>query len=91
MLLLFLQLNFCRYRRAGFSYIRTTTNVQVPGFRDADTYAELVEKSARGLGVKSVCNVQFVVSGGIVQDTPLDDGEPWTLGGYVQGIGGQSV
>ena len=36
-------------------------------------------------------NLQFVVSGGIVKDTPLDDGESWTLGGYVEGIGGQNV
>jgi len=60
-------------------------------FKDGDTYTEVVEKSARGLGLQRMSNLQFVVSGGIVKDTPLDDGESWTLGGYVEGIGGQNV
>ena len=32
-----------------------------------------------------------MVSGGIVNDSPLNDGDQWTLGGYVEGIGGQNV
>ena len=32
-----------------------------------------------------------MVSGGIVKDSPLNDGDQWTLGGYVEGIGGQNV
>ena len=80
-----MQLNFCRYRRAGFSC------VIIPGFRDDDTYDEVVEKGARGLGLKNLENLQFVVSGGVVNDAPLDGGEKWTLGGYVEGIGGQAV
>ena len=86
-----MQLNFCRYRRAGFSYVRTTTNVQIPGFKDEDTYDEVVERGARGLGITNLENLQFVVSGGVVKDTPCENGEEWTLGGYVEGIGGQNV
>ena len=51
----------------------------------------MVEKGARGPGLKNVRDVQFVVSGGVVQDVPLDDVNPWTLGHYVEGIGGQNV
>ena len=86
-----MQLNFCRYRRAGFSYVRTTTNVQIPGFRDEDSYDEVVERGARGLGLKNLENLQFVVSGGVVKNTPSESGEEWTLGGYIEGIGGQNV
>ena len=32
-----------------------------------------------------------MVSGGIVKESPLNDGDQWTLGGYVEGIGGQNV
>lgn len=71
--------------------MRTTTNVQVPGFRNNDTYEDVVERGARGLGLTNLDNVQFVVSGGIVHNTPFEDGEPWTLGRYVEGIGGQAV
>ena len=51
----------------------------------------MIEKAARGLGVTKVENVQFVVSGGIVNNTSIDDEEQWTLGRYVEGIGGQAV
>ena len=54
-------------------------------------YTEVVEKGACGPGLQCMSNLQFVVSGGIVKDTPLDGGESWTLGGYVEGIGGQNV
>lgn len=87
-----LQLNFCRYRRAGFSYVRTTTNVQVPGFTDDDTYSEVVERGARGLAIKTdIDELQLVVSGGVVNDCPLQGEEQWTLGRYVEEIGGQAV
>ena len=85
-------MNFCRYRRVGFSYVRTTTkNVKIPQFKDYDTYDEVIEKGVRGLGLNSTQNLQFVVSGGIVKDSPLNNGDQWTLGGYVEGIGGQNV
>ena len=32
-----------------------------------------------------------MVTGGVVKNTPCENGEEWTLGGYVEGIGGQSV
>ena len=74
----------CRYRRAGFSYVRTTTNVQIPGFKDCDTYDEVIEKGAQGLGLSSTQNLQSVVSGGIVKDSPLNVGDQWTLGGLLE-------
>ena len=30
----------------------------------------------------------IVVSGGLVTDAPLQDGTPWTLGGYIDELGG---
>ena len=87
-----LQLNFCRYRHAGFSYVSTTTNVQVPGFTDDDTYSEVVERGARDLAIKTdIDELQLAVSGGVVNDCPLQGEEQWTLGRYVEEIGGQAV
>ena len=72
-------MKFCRYRRAGFSYVCTTTNVQIPGFKDCDTYDEVIEKGTQGLGLSSTQNLQSVVSGGIVKDSPLN-----SLGGLLE-------
>ncbi len=72
--------------------MRTTANSQVPGFKDSDTYKEVVARGARGLGI--ICGIddlQFVVSGGVVIDSPLQGVEPWTLGAYVNEIGGQAA
>ena len=65
--------------------------MQIPGFKDEDTYDEVVERGARGLGIKNLENLQFVVSGVVVKNTPYENGEGWTLGGYVEGMGGQNV
>ena len=87
-----LQLNFCRYRKAGLTYRRSTANVQIPGFTDSNTYKELLAKGSRGLGIDaSITDLQLIVSGGLVNDIPLHQGEPWSLGAYIQEIGGVSV
>lgn len=87
-----LQLNLCRYRRARYSYLRTSANIQVPGFSDCDTYSDVVARGAQGLGITAnIENLQLVVSGGVVNDSPLQGGESWTLGGYVKEMGGQAV
>ena len=44
------------------------------------TYDEVVERGARGLGINNLENLQFVVSGGVVKNTPYENGEEWTLG-----------
>ena len=73
--------------------MRTTSNVQVPGFCDGYSYLDVVERGARGLGIQTqdIKNLKLVVSGGLVCDTPLEDGKPWTLGQYVCEIGGQAA
>lgn len=86
-----MQLIFCRYRRAGFSFVCSTPKVQVPGFTDEDTYKEVVQKGAQGLGTINYKDLQFLVSSGVVNNTPLANGEHWSLGGYVEGIRGQTA
>ena len=87
-----IQLNFCRYRKAGLTYRRTTGNFQISGFSDDNTYQEVVAQGARGLKINAdTADLHLVVSGGLVMDDPLQDGKPWTLGGYVQEIGGVSA
>ena len=90
--LVLLQLNICRYRKSGLTLRKTSGSIQVSGFTNADTYKDVIERSMKGLSISSLhANLELVVSGGIVRDTPLEHGEPWTLGGYVDEIGGSSV
>ena len=66
--------------------------MQISGFTDDNTYQEVVAQVARGLTIKAdPVDLHLVVSGGLVMDDTLQDGKPWTLGGYVQEIGGVSV
>ena len=62
--------------------------MQISGFTDGNTYQEVVAQGARGLIIKAdPADLHLVVSGGLVMDDTLQDGKPWTLGGYVQEIG----
>lgn len=66
--------------------------MQVSGFIDDNTYQEVVTQGARGLTIKAdPADLHLIVSGGLVMDDTLQDGKPWTLGGYVQEIGGVSA
>ena len=45
-------LNFAKFRRQLKGLKKTTTNMQVVGFTDGDTYTDVVSKGAQALGVK---------------------------------------
>ena len=48
----------------------------------------MVTQGARGLSIKAdPTDLHLIVSGGLVMDDTLQNGKPWTLGGYVQEIG----
>ena len=65
--------------------------MQISGFTDDNTYQEVVAQGARGLTIKAdPADLHLIVSGGLVMDDTLQDGKPWTLGGYVQEIGGSA-
>ena len=83
-----MQLNFAKYRQQLKGLKKTTANVQVVGFTDADTHSEVLAKGAKGLGVK--CDIKLlalVCSNGIVPDAEIC-GHPWTLGEYIHLHGG---
>ena len=74
------------------SYKRTSGNIQVSGFTDDDVYGDVVTKGTKGLDIKAEPEDLFlIVSNGLVVDTPLRRNKPWTLGNYVEEIGGVSV
>ena len=55
-------------------------------------YGDVVIKGAKGLDIKAEPEDLFlIVSNGLVVDTPLRCNKPWTLGNYVEEIGGVSV
>ncbi len=59
---------------------------------DEHSYQEVVERGAKGLNVRAnPAELLLVVSSGLVVDAPLHDGNAWTLGGYVQEVGGVSA
>ena len=88
--LVLFQLNFAKYRRVLKGYRKTTPNTQVVGFTDADTHQEVIEKGARGLGIKcDFKQLALLCSSGLVPDY-LSKDVPWTLGEYTKLNGGSS-
>ena len=87
----FLQLNFAKYKRSGkFGYKMVPPGkVQVPGFCNLDLYQDVIVKGAKGLGITAPSeNLSLIVSNGLIRNTPLPSGKPWTLGGYIEEFGG---
>ena len=84
----YFQLNFAKFRQQLKGLRKTTANIQVVGFTDADTYQEVLDKGAKGLGIKCEKSLlALVCSNGIVPNAPIHD-MPWTLGEYVKYNGG---
>lgn len=85
-ILVLFQLNFAKYRRVLKGCRNTTPNTQVVGFTDADTHQEVIEKGARGLGMKcDFKHLALLCSSGLVPDY-LSKDMPWTLGEYTHSI-----
>lgn len=56
------------------------------------TYLETVTKGAKGLGItKDPVSLSLIVSNGLVKDSKLTGGKDWTLGAYVEEIGGPAA
>ena len=86
--LIFLQLNFARFRRQLRGFKKTTPNTQVIGFSEDDSHLEVMTKAAKGLGIScDISLLSLICSNGLVPDSQIDD-SPWTLGKYVQHHGG---
>jgi len=86
-----MQLNFAKYERSGrFGYKMVPPGkIQVPGFTSSDTYQEAITKGAHGLGLTTSSErLLLIVSNGLIRDSPLPSGLPWTLGNYVNEFGG---
>lgn len=72
-----LQLNFARYRRGLNGYRKSSPNVQVVGFKDSDTHADVLKKGAKGLDLTCACDLLLLVcSGGMVPDSPIEKKNP---------------
>lgn len=79
-----IQLNFAKFEQVLKDLKKTTTNIQVVGFRDSDTHLDVLTKGAKGLGVKCKPSLlSLVCSGGIVPDMPIC-GKSWTPGEFVR-------
>ena len=57
-----------------------TTNIQVVGFSDTDSYQDVLEKAAKGLGINSWCRLSL-------PETEIC-GKKWSLGEYIRYNGG---
>ena len=66
--------------------------VQIPGFSDDNSHHDVISRAARGLEIKtSLDSLSLMMSNGLVKNTPLSNGKPWTLGGFVDELGGAQV
>ena len=85
------QLNFAKFQQQLKGLQKTTTNIRVVGFTDADTYDEVLDKGAKGLGVKCERSLlSLICSNGIIPNAPIHD-LPWSLGEYVKYNGGTQI
>lgn len=81
----------CRMRKnKGDGYKRIGDSFRVSGFKASDSYHTTVQKSAAPLLAQNVGfnKPYLVVACGHVVDVPLQNGESWTLGGYLNEMGG---
>ena len=63
--------------------------IQVPGFCSNDSYNDVVRKGAKGLSITHPPDkLQFIVSNDLVTNGLLQDGKPWTLGNFIEELGG---
>ena len=68
--------------------------VQIPGFSDEDSHQEVIDKAAKGLGIDPSTDhesLTLMMSKGLVKNLPLSNGKPWTLGSFVEQLGGAQV
>ena len=79
-----------KYRCVLKGYKKTTRNTQVVGFTDTDTHQDVIERGARGLGIKyDFKQLALLCSGDLVPNF-LSEDIPWTLGEYIRLNGGTS-
>ena len=66
---------------------RSSDYLGVSGFRNTDTYEETLRKAASFVKTDSPLGT-LVISMGRVANCPLQNGQPWTLGGYLSELEG---
>ena len=71
-------------------YQRTGYNFRQSGFKDDDTYEQVLRKAATPLLQSKVDyeNCHLIMSNARVVNLPLQSGKAWTLGGYLRELGG---
>lgn len=81
-------MNFARYRRHLSGFRKTTTNTQIIGFTESDSYQNVLTKASKGLGLHCKLSLlQLMCSGGMIPESPIED-RPWTLGRFIKHNGG---
>ena len=52
----------------------------------------MINRAAQGLDITcSLDKLKLVVSGGLVKNTPFEDGSEWNLGEFINAIGGSQL
>lgn len=82
-----------KYRQSWLSYkVIPPGKIQVTGFRNSDSYSDVIRKAVEGLDIKSSPEkLKLIVSGGLVRNTHFQDGSEWNLGGFIKAIGGAQL
>jgi hypothetical protein len=77
--------------RSG-GYKRLGEKLRVSGLLGSDNYDAILTKAATGLGVNTTCSSEagccIVLGSAKVLNCPLQNGLPWTLGAYLDELGG---
>ncbi|KAL5494030.1 hypothetical protein EMCRGX_G015299 [Ephydatia muelleri] len=71
------------------TYKRIGDCLRVSGFRSTDTYKDTLQKATSSFDDAAQADAgTLIISMGRVANCPLQNGKPWTLGGYLDELGG---
>lgn len=79
-------------KNKGNGFKRTGESFRVSGFKESDSYDTALQKAVAPLLVQKVHynKPYLVVASGRVVGVPLQNGDSWTLGGYLKEMGGST-
>eukprot|EP00731_Ephydatia_muelleri_P012886 Em0007g196a len=80
----------CRMEKTrNKTYKRIGDCLRVSGFRSTDTYKDTLRKATSSFDDAAQADAgTLIISMGRVANCPLQNGKPWTLGGYLDELGG---
>ena len=84
------KMKVCRMEKTRYKIYKCIGDcLRVSGFRSTDTYKDTLRKATSSFDDAAHTDAgTLIISMGRVANCPLQNGKPWTLGGYLDELGG---